>query len=222
MDKVELIHRRIEEIKANTKDKQFASPYNTGRVDLCNELLSLIDSVKEEPKDPCKDPQYIQELKYKLDSMSKEEFDKEWDKCKPDGEEPSIPEICNEHWYEMLKKEPVSEDLEEFALQYAGHHAPYDSCMQEVEDAVKAGANWQKQKDLKWLADNHKQIFNNGWADGYEDGRDSMEEDMTKDAVDARCFGFQSGEALFSIKLPADKYLVGSKIKVVIIKEDSV
>ena len=91
-DEVELIHRRIEEIKANTKDKQFASPYNTGRVDLCNELLSLIDSMQEEP---------------------------------------------------------VSEDLEEFALQYAGHHAPYDSCMQEVEDAVKEGAKWQKQQLMK-------------------------------------------------------------------------
>lgn len=42
-------------------------------------------------------------------------------------------------------QEPVSDDLEEFALQYAGHHAPYDSCMQEVEDAVKAGAKWQKE-----------------------------------------------------------------------------
>ena len=91
-DEVELIHRRIEEIKANTKDKQFANPYNTGRVDLCNELLSLIDSMQEEP---------------------------------------------------------VSEDLEEFALQYAGHHAPYDSCMQEVEDAVKEGAKWQKQQLMK-------------------------------------------------------------------------
>ena len=44
-----------------------------------------------------------------------------------------------------LQEEPVSEDLEEFALQYAGHHAPYDDCMQEVEDAVKAGAKWQKE-----------------------------------------------------------------------------
>lgn len=38
------------------------------------------------------------------------------------------------------KEEPVNEELEDFALQYAGHHALYDDCMQEVEDAIKAGA----------------------------------------------------------------------------------
>lgn len=47
---------------------------------------------------------------------------------------------------DSLQEAPVSEDLEDFALQYAGHHAPYDDCMQEVIDAVKAGAKWQKDK----------------------------------------------------------------------------
>ena len=36
----------------------------------------------------------------------------------------------------------------------------------------KDGARWQKQKDMKWLADNHKQIFNNGYEEGFEAGRD--------------------------------------------------
>ena len=45
-----------------------------------------------------------------------------------------------------IQEEPVSEDLEDFALQYAGHHAPYDDCMQEIEAAFKAGAEWQKNK----------------------------------------------------------------------------
>ena len=45
------------------------------------------------------------------------------------------------------------EDLEDFALQYAGHHAPYDDCMEEVVDAVKAGANWQKQQDKQPISD---------------------------------------------------------------------
>lgn len=55
--------------------------------------------------------------------------------------------LCNEllSFIDSLQGEPVSEELEEFALQYAGHHAPYDSCWQEVEDAVKAGAQWQKE-----------------------------------------------------------------------------
>ena len=37
--------------------------------------------------------------------------------------------------------------------------------------------------------------------------------------IDATCFGFQ-GAALFSFRLPAGSYLVGSKVKVIIIKED--
>ena len=47
---------------------------------------------------------------------------------------------------DSMKEEPVSDDLEDYALQYAGHYAPYDSCMQEVKDAVKAGSNWKEQQ----------------------------------------------------------------------------
>ena len=45
------------------------------------------------------------------------------------------------------------------------------------------------------------------------------EEQMMAKAVDAGCFGFQ-GAALFSFRLPSDRYLVGSKVKVIVIKED--
>lgn len=38
-------------------------------------------------------------------------------------------------------------------------------------------------------------------------------------AIDAQCFGFQ-GAALFSFRLPADNYLVGSEVKVIVIKKD--
>lgn len=44
-----------------------------------------------------------------------------------------------------------------------------------------------------------------------------QKEKMMAKAIDAHCFGFQ-GDALFSFKLPADKYLVGSKVKVIVIK----
>lgn len=65
-----------------------------------------------------------------------------------DVDDACILELQNVLTYiDSLQEEPVSEDLEEFALQYAGHHAPYDSCMQEVEDAVKAGAKWQKKHE---------------------------------------------------------------------------
>ena len=45
------------------------------------------------------------------------------------------------------------------------------------------------------------------------------EQQMMSKAIDAHCFGFQ-GAALFSFRLPADKYLVGSKVKVIVIEED--
>jgi hypothetical protein len=42
---------------------------------------------------------------------------------------------------------------------------------------------------------------------------------MIAKAIDAQCFGFQ-GFALFCFRLPADNYLVGSEVKVIVIKED--
>lgn len=41
---------------------------------------------------------------------------------------------------------------------------------------------------------------------------------MTK-AIDATCFALQCA-ALFSFRLPAGNYLVGSEVKVIVIKED--
>ena len=42
---------------------------------------------------------------------------------------------------------------------------------------------------------------------------------LMTNVIDAQCFGFQ-GAALFSFRLPADNYLVGSKVKVILINED--
>ena len=44
---------------------------------------------------------------------------------------------------------PVSEDLEEAAIQYTGHNAPYDEVMDEVQEAFCEGAKWQKQQMIK-------------------------------------------------------------------------
>ena len=59
--------------------------------------------------------------------------------CQARIEEFSIPDIVDEHFYEMLGEEPVSEDLKKFAEEW--DESLYRS------DAVIAGANWQKQKD---------------------------------------------------------------------------
>ena len=45
-------------------------------------------------------------------------------------------------------------------------------------------------------------------------------EQMMKNAITASCFGVQGGDALFSIRLPAKGYLVGSESKLIVIKED--
>lgn len=58
-------------------------------------------------------------------------------------EEPTIPDIVDEHFDEMLGEEPVSEDLEEAAdnCYYRNHACARESFIE--------GANWQKQQMMK-------------------------------------------------------------------------
>jgi hypothetical protein len=107
---------------------------------------------------------------------------------------------------------PVSEELEEAAADYeeekwkAGHpEDTYNSS--DIIKAVKYGAKWQKEKD------NEKKVLT------YKHGFEDCKEQMMGNTIDAQCFGFQ-GAALFSFRLPADNYLVGSEVKVIVIKED--
>jgi len=53
----------------------------------------------------------------------------------------------------------------------------------------------------------------------FKAGAKWQKEQMIAKAIDAHCFGFQ-GAALFSFRLPADNYLAGSEVKVIVIKED--
>ena len=56
-------------------------------------------------------------------------------------------------------------------------------------------------------------------SQAFKAGAKWKKQQMIKDAIDAHCFGLQ-GDALFSFRLPASKYLVGSEVKVIVIKED--
>lgn len=109
----------------------------------------------------------------------------------------------------ILKEEPVSEDLEEAANDYGIRQGaelkPF------AIKFFKAGAKWQREQDQSTieLAEDHAMFA----------GMEKMKEQMIAKAIDANCFGFQ-GAALFSFRLPSDKYLVGSKVKVIVIKED--
>ena len=75
-------------------------------------------------------------------------------------QEPTIPDIVDEHFHEMLEEESVSEDfphirhrdtLDEFAYQCAydlsNDWAKETPTWHDVEMACKLGANWQKEKD---------------------------------------------------------------------------
>ena len=88
-----------------------------------------------------------------------------------------------------LQEEPVSEDLEEAVNAYIGY-AP------EVDESSSTYGKRQ----------------------AFKAGANWKEQQLMAKAVDARCFGFQ-GAALFSFRLPADKYLVGSEVKVIVIKK---
>jgi hypothetical protein len=110
---------------------------------------------------------------------------------------------------DKVQKEPVSEELEEAAKEYGIRQGaelrPFATTF------FKAGAKWQEAKDQATieLAEDHAMFA----------GMEKMKEEMMEKAIDAHCFGFQ-GAALFSFRLPADNYLVGSKVKVIVIKED--
>lgn len=56
-------------------------------------------------------------------------------------------------------------------------------------------------------------------AESFKAGAKWQKDKMIQNTIDAHCFGFQ-GSALFSFRLPADNYLVGSKAKVIVVEDD--
>ena len=113
-----------------------------------------------------------------------------------------------------IVKKPINEDLEEAAKNHAAERYRVTRDRELAEKckwSFKAGAKWQEKEDQSTieLAEDHAMLA----------GMEKMKEEMMSKAIDAQCFGFQ-GAALFSFRLPADNYLVGSEIKVIVIKED--
>lgn len=98
---------------------------------------------------------------------------------------------CKEKCEYSKKEEPISEDLEEAVDEYAPDFSNSIASKAAV-DAVR---------------------------DAFKTGAKWKEGQMMKNTIDAQCFGFQ-GAALFSFRLPADNYLVGSEVKVIVIKGD--
>lgn len=72
--------------------------------------------------------------------------------------------------FNSLQEEPVSNDLEETSKQYALNNSPWDDCWPEVQDAFKAGAQWQQERDQFTieLAEDHAMLA----------GMEKMKEEM--------------------------------------------
>ena len=104
---------------------------NGGKVDISSQQLW------ELVKEPLSE-EWIEELRTKLDSMSKEDFKKVFDKYAID-----------------FKEEPVSEELEETAHQY---YEPNDKFM----DGFKKGAKWQEKKDQEIIETAIHHAYHNG------------------------------------------------------------
>ena len=147
-DKVQKIREEVERLKSLIGNNSFLSDYekgfNDGREDICDNLISFIDSLQEEPK-------------FKTGDRIKPV-----DSCL--GVPRTILEVCNS-WYVTDQgtldfeyednweaiEEPVSDDLEKAADKYSETIESYypngmfDSGS--IYSAFKAGAQWQKTKD---------------------------------------------------------------------------
>ena len=157
---------KLEKVKAEIERLKEIAEYNLSHSKMdrsawmqqaacCTKLLSFIDSMQEE----CniigiKSKHATGKLKECIDNITEESLAKA----------------------RKQLQEPVSKDLEKAAQEYAYQRYDEDCRVYGyVELAFKAGANWQKEQDKQWLAEEHKNIF--------AKGRDSMKQQMMKEAV---------------------------------------
>ena len=90
-----------------------------------------------------------------------------------------------------------------------------------VERIGKDCKEWSVSEDLEEAAvEAFKKIVDsdkNNFLEIFNAGAKWQKDKMVQNTIDAHCFGFQ-GAALFSFRLPAGNYLVGSEVKVIVIK----
>ena len=142
-------------------------------------------------------------------------------------------EDCDDDCEYAKKVKPVSEELEEASLLYypkmsrisephgiipADNQSHYlGDANEDNRKAFKAGAQWQKEQDKQWLAENHKHIF--------AKGRDSMEQQMIKNAVSGLVTESAGGDGWVNVQTGFVKsedvnVKFGDKIKIIVVKED--
>lgn len=110
----------------------------------------------------------------------------------------------------------------DYMLQFSGNNfckAPWaiDSTGMAMPKALaKFGADWQKEKDKIWLAENHKQIFNNGYEEGFESGRDDAYDEIMEKSLKRNVVPDENGFACVSVP---NEHL-GKIVNVAILEDD--
>ena len=119
-------------------------------------------------------------------------------------------------------EEPVSDchDLEEAADEYSGDPNTGFVDMTAYR-AFKAGAEWQKAKMMEeWLKDRDGCFW-----DGVNEGKKAMKEQIMEGAVGGSCIEDLTAGSVIDTEygvlyLPPNKFCVGDKVRIIIVKED--
>jgi len=185
-----------------------------GQKSVLTELLAFIDSLQEEPvsiwhdasEKPERDDLLIETNDGRIihrQSINNYGMVKRWAYT---SDLLNLDNSCN--FGNNSQEEPVGDDLGEYINELSKQFQEV-SFAKLSRIAVRV-AKWQKEQDQSTieLAEDHAMLA----------GMNKMEQQMMAKAIDAQCFGFQ-GAALFSFRLPADNYLVGSEVKVIVIKK---
>jgi len=234
-DKVQKMREELARLKEETSIglSEHENGVEQGRMEIINTLSIFLDSLQEEPvsedleeasRNYADNEEYGNDVYFAIEAAFK--AGAEWQKEK----DAILPHIRHR------------DTLDEFAYQCAydlsndwAKEAPE---WKDVKTACKLGAQWQKEQfEKNRLAACDKQTQEEAeierdfvtsiiekehrqptFDDAIKYGMKLREEQMMAKAIDAHCFGFQ-GAALFSFRLPADNYLVGSKVKVIVTKE---
>ena len=135
-DKVQKIRKEVERLKLCTMDEhmKFYSECAEAEYNALCKVEEIVDSMQEESK-----TNWLQELQERLDSLSKEDFEKVWAKYSRYGEEGSVDynklitmlndalsKETKESWNKRLSEEHVSEGLEEEIDKYIKDHFTID------------------------------------------------------------------------------------------------
>ena len=112
---------------------------------------------------------------------------------------------------DTMQEEPVSEELNKVAKEYADNITDRIGCKLQLRRAVVYGANWQKEQDQSTieLAEDHAMLA----------GMNKMEEQMMEKAIDGEVIT-TSDYGWENIRVHKKEHHCGQKLKVIVIKED--